>query len=80
MLVAAGASLLLLDKGRSTARQLATQAGDSDLAIYLESKLKWKNCHSISFKDDLHKLTLLIWFLGQENFLKSNPNDPETNI
>jgi len=53
MLVAAGASLLLLDKGRSTARQLATQAGDSDLAIYLES---------------------------QENFLKSNPNDPETNI
>ena len=40
MLVAAGASLLLLDKGRSTARQLATQAGDSDLAIYLESKLK----------------------------------------
>lgn len=25
-------------------------------------------------------LTLSIWFSGQENFMKSNPEDPETNI
>jgi len=38
MLVAAGASLTLPDRGRKTARQLAEQVGDTDLAIYLESK------------------------------------------
>jgi hypothetical protein len=39
MLVAAGSSLTLADRDGSTARQLAEKAGDTDLAIYLESQL-----------------------------------------
>jgi len=38
MLVAAGANLSLADKDRLTPRLLAERAGDTDLAIYLESK------------------------------------------
>ena len=38
MLVAAGASLTLSDKDRLTPRNCAEQAGDNDLAIYLESQ------------------------------------------
>lgn len=39
MLVAAGASLSMLDKDKQTPRSLAERAGDVDLAMYLESKL-----------------------------------------
>lgn len=38
MLVAAGASLSLVDKDRQTPKSLAERAGDADLAIYLESQ------------------------------------------
>lgn len=39
MLVAAGASLSLMDRDRLTPRGLAERAGDMDLAVYLESQL-----------------------------------------
>lgn len=75
MLVAAGASLTMADKDRQTPRILAERAGDSDLAMYLESELILKNFPPVfkCLKD------FVVW-LGQENFHKTPADNVETSV